>query len=261
MRRETILAAFIVGVCCALGAPYSQGDTMPADSAKVRINHFIPLRNEIDAPTMEKLTTNRFYKEDYNRTVLQGKIRSFYVVDTVHIHSYYILEDKNNISFLIADKNGIGKDFNYDNPLANRGCYLTNGWLGAPTWVWDYFCGPVARSLEPFWPYYYYPISKKKMPHGYNLYGLYKGGQDIYIHKNDTIPYCTIPHIFAVFLIKGSVYNHYFIGIMDYGKDVPFNFPDENSYYTLLIPIYDEKIYKFYFDRILYGNYNYYWGR
>lgn len=260
MKRETILAAFIVAVCCALGVPYSQSETVPVekdtfkDSAAVKINHFIPLRNEKYPPSMEELTTDRFYKEDYIRTVLPGNIRSFYVVDTVHIYSYYILEDKNNISFLITDKNGIGKDFNYDNPLANRGCYLANSSAGTSFWTWDYFCGPVSLVLDAVWPSYY--KSKRKLPYGYHLYGPYKGGERIYDKKNDTIPSEIIPHIFAVFLIKGSVYNHYFIGIMDYGKDVPFNFPDENSYYTMLIPIYSEERYEYYFDRMLHGIYD-----
>lgn len=263
MRKE-IKAAIIVMMWCAIGALQAQvlpqNNTASLDSTSVKINHFVPLRNEKYAPKMKKLT-DQYYKYDYIRTVLPGKIRSFYLVDTIHIRDYYILENKDNISFLIINPKKIGKkfsdiwkNFDFENPLSNSGCYLTDGAIGANFWTWDYYCGPVARSLMPFWPY---SNSKRKLAYGYHLYGPYKGCEKVYKQNNDTIPSYEIPHIFAVFLIKGSVYNHYFIErVMDDEKDIPFNFPDENSYYTLLIPIYNEEQYEYYFDRMFHGIYD-----
>lgn len=227
-----------------------------SDSTLARFNYFLPLRNDEYAPTMEQLT-DPHYKNDYARIVLPGKVRGFYVVDTVHIHDYYILENKDNISFLITNKNKIGEEFDYENPLSNPGCYLTDGCFGGNFELWSYYCGPLDRVLEFDWPKNV--GHKKQLPHGYRLYGPLEGGKEIYSKKDDEIPLFIIPHVFAVFLIKGTVYNHYFIGILDWNKDKPFDFLDENGYYTLLIPIYDEEKYKKSFNRMLWGDYGIGW--
>lgn len=198
----------------------------------LRKNYYRPLRDESYKNLIKP--KDQYTKKCFFRDISLDGTRNYYVVDTLHLSNYYILIDKKNNPFIITDKRILNK-FDFENPLNNKNCYLTNSGYLICNPIGIYFYGPIAMSGDLFWPYTY--GKTEKLPHGYTLH-----------NPADKNTVTDMHHIFAVILVKGSLYNQVYL------SEVPFI--DDNSYYIMLMPIFKDA-YEYFYDSLLIGNFKY----
>lgn len=240
MRHSIVtMMGFILSmfVCININATEKMacgGDTTTKQMINMgKIDYFLPLRNNNNKEYANRKTRdNRQIKDLFFSSI--DKIRNIYIVDTIHINNCYILKSKEKYYFLLLNKTFNKDTFNYQNPLANKDCYLVDEGFEL-----------VSPRIEELAIYYYgqhisssmmylneLELKKvKKLPFGYTLY-------EPDFRKEEF-------HVFAVVLIKGRMFNMcYYEGSDDFGTyaggyTAPYNFIDNESYYILLVPIYE----------------------
>lgn len=240
MRHSiALIMVFILSMFVCININATEKVTCGGDTTTKRminmdkIDYFLPLRDNNEKKYANRKTRDNRQKKNLFFSSID-KIRNIYVVDTIHINDYYILKSKEKYYFLLLNKTFNRDTFNYLDPLANKDCYLVDEGFD--------LLSPIISEVA----YYYYgrQISSsmlylndlnlkkvKKLPFGYTLYKPAFSKEKY--------------HIFAVVLIKGSMFNMcYYEGSDDFGTyaggyTAPYNFIDNESYYILLVPIYE----------------------
>lgn len=113
---------FIVGlfICVNIAHSNSNTQTNHADSSITtpKHNYYQAFRDERFKSQNKPYDYNRMI--GYNLLMSPGRIRNYYIVDTLHIPYYYILKDSTDYTYLITNKKVIENGFDYKNPLKTK---------------------------------------------------------------------------------------------------------------------------------------------
>lgn len=196
-----------------------------------KIDYFIPLREEY---YKNITTTSNFFDVGLHA---DAGLRTLYIVDTIHINSYNILADSNNIKYIILNKKILNNDFNYSNPLNNKGCFLTsqNDDISLYGFEWEYFLWQLT-AYNYCW--LTESINSVELTNGFTI------SDECQTSKNEVI------NLFAVCFIRGDLYKAINFYKMSPQTRKMYEFIDNDTYYIMLVPISDF-LYKKAFERLI----------
>ena len=196
-----------------------------------KIDYFIPLREEY----YKNMNTNSHFFDI--GLLAEAGLRTLYVADTLRINNYNVLEDSNNVKYIIIDKKILDNDFNYTNPLKNKNCFLTNQsddifFYGCD---WEYYLWPL-MCINDYW--LRKPIKSVGLKNGYTI------SDACQTPKHEHID------LFAVCFIRGDLYKEINFYKMSPQTKKMYDFIDNDTYYIMLVPISDF-LYRNNFERII----------
>jgi len=152
---------------------------------------------------------------------------NWYLIDTLNIKDYILVRDDSYREYLISSE--IKVDSLTKINLIND----SNSFI-------------VLRSLIDWWHFIYMNLGEfeekfeKFIPENSYLWE-----KEIVVESNKNCPNYTIlkynkpPKFFMFFLMTGKAFNFiYFYNVCDGSLDKPYEFPDENAYYKVLMPVW-----------------------